>query len=84
MTPASHAWSMPRMDPLRDSVPAPPEDDKRRLKKSTDKLATLADNPGAGRTTRLGRRTESPASIKTAGPSGQRGRAQHQKLHPNK
>lgn len=44
----------------------------------------VVDKPGAGRTTQLGRRVESPASGKTAGPSGQRGRTQHQKQHTNK
>lgn len=50
----------------------------------TDKTPLESTNPGAGRTTRQGRLTESPASIRSAGPSGQRGQAKHQKRHPNK
>ncbi|WP_167784709.1 hypothetical protein [Ramlibacter rhizophilus] len=59
-----------------------PERDERKLRK--DKRAVPHDKPDAGKTTRLGRKVESPASIKTAGPSGQRGDTQHQKQHTNK
>ncbi len=48
------------------------------------KKAAPKDKPGAGRTTPMGRMMETPASIKTAGPSGQKGRTQHQKKHTNK
>jgi hypothetical protein len=50
----------------------------------TDKTPLEATNPGAGRTTRQGRLTESPASLRSAGPSGQRGQTKHQKRHTNK
>lgn len=50
----------------------------------TDKTPVEATNPGAGRTTRQGRLTESPAGIRSAGPSGQRGQTRHQKGHTNK
>jgi hypothetical protein len=47
-------------------------------------LAKAPDKPGAGRNTPLGRKVESPASVKTAGPSGQRSRTVDQKKHANK
>lgn len=48
------------------------------------KTLTPPEKPGAGRVTPLGRRMETPANAKTAGPSGQRGKTQHQKKHTNK
>lgn len=60
---------------------AEPGEDRRKVLK--DKTRSI-EKPGAGRSTRLGRKVESPAGIKTAGPSGQRGGTQHQKQHTNK
>lgn len=54
------------------------------MKKSKDKQPDMADNPDAGRSTKQGRKMESPASIRSSGPSGQSGRAKHQTRHPNK
>jgi len=59
-----------------------PAEKKRRSGK--DPLAKAPDKPGAGRNTPLGRKVESPASVKTAGPSGQRSRTVDQKKHANK
>jgi len=56
------------------TVVRPPATDKR----------TVPEKPGAGRTTPLGRRVESPERVKTAGPSGQRSSTQDQKQHTNK
>ncbi|MBL0422352.1 hypothetical protein JI739_18535 [Ramlibacter sp. AW1] len=58
------------------------EDESQRVRR-LEKAKPL-EKPDAGRTTKLGRKVESPASIKTAGPSGQRGSTQHQKQHTNK
>jgi hypothetical protein len=63
-----------------DAAPFQEDDPDKRGKKKP----APPDKPGAGRMTPLGRRMETPASIKTAGPSGQRGRTQHQKKHTNK
>lgn len=49
-----------------------------------EKAPPTIEKPGAGKSSKLGRKVESPASIRTAGPSGQRGSTQHQKLHTNK
>lgn len=70
------------------AAPATLTDDEDKLKTKSKHLKdtprVLVDRPTTGRNTPLGRKTESPASIKTAGPSGQKGKAQHQKLHANK
>ncbi len=55
-----------------------------KTKKSIEKVPAEGENPGTGRSTKMGRRAETPASIRSSGPSGQTGRAQHQKKHPNK
>ncbi|HSW16281.1 MAG TPA: hypothetical protein VLJ86_03585 [Ramlibacter sp.] len=73
----------PRSYQREDDAPPTGDDPKRNLKDDA-KRKTPPDKPGAGRTTPMGRKMESPASIKTAGPSGQRGRTQHQKRHANK
>jgi hypothetical protein len=54
-----------------------PEETKRKPGKPVDK-------PGAGRSSKLGRKAESPASLRTAGPSGQRSRTADLKKHANK
>lgn len=77
---------------IPDKPAAVPEDGGRARAQDHDdpdqrgrkKKAIPAEKPGAGRTTPMGRKVETPASIKTAGPSGQRGRTQHQKKHTNK
>ncbi|MEJ7928536.1 hypothetical protein WG922_00990 [Ramlibacter sp. AN1015] len=75
----------------REDVREPPQDgthpqaegaDDSRRRGRKDK--PVQEKPGAGKSTPLGRKVESPASIKTAGPSGQRGGTQHQKQHANK
>jgi hypothetical protein len=48
------------------------------------KPAVPIDKPGAGRSSKLGRKVESPSSLRTAGPSGQRSRTQDMKKHANK
>lgn len=82
-----------RSSPPRHAKPAAApatliEEDERRKtvkkKEVKEPPRVVADRPRTGRSTPLGRKTESPASIKTAGPSGQRGGTQHQKLHTNK
>lgn len=81
------------MDPARR--PPPPADDPDRAHaapgsegdpdlRGRKNKAAPKDKPGAGRSTPLGRRVETPSSLKTAGPSGQKGRTQHQKKHANK
>jgi len=74
-SPFSHAWGRPRAADTPEPSHRPP---------TPDKSPKEATNPGAGRTTRQGRLTESPASIRSAGPSGQRGQTKHQKGHTNK
>jgi len=54
---------------------------KRRTPK---KPALPVEKPGAGRSSKLGRKVESPSSLRTAGPSGQRSRTQDNKKHANK
>ncbi len=56
-------------------------DEKKRL---VPKPAVKPDKPGAGRSSKLGRKVESPSSLRTAGPSGQRSRTQDAKKHANK
>jgi hypothetical protein len=51
---------------------------------NTREPAPPVKNPGAGRTTPLGRRTERPARDQAPGPSGQKQDAQRQKHHTNK
>ena len=53
-------------------------------KNNVDKKPDQGDNPDTGRSSKLGRKAESPASIRSSGPSGQSGRAKHQTKHPNK
>lgn len=53
-------------------------------KDNVDKKPDQGDNPDIGRSTKQGRRAETPASIRSSGPSGQSGRAKHQTKHPNK
>ena len=74
--------SVPRGRPRASGTAVEPEEKKRRTGK--DPLARAPDKPGAGRNTPLGRKVESPASLKTAGPSGQRSRTAEQKKHTNK
>jgi hypothetical protein len=76
--------SSPAESSSAESRPQAAGADDQNLRKRKDKRTLAVDKPGAGRTTRLGRKVESPASIKTAGPSGQRGGTQHQKQHTNK
>ncbi len=82
------------MDPARRPAPVDESEDDHAVaapaseadpdQRGKRKKAVPADKPGAGRSTRLGRKVETPASIKTAGPSGQKGGTQHQKKHTNK
>lgn len=73
------AWQQPQPVPGEGAVTDEPV-----RKKSPDKRAAKPDKPGAGRTSPLGRKVESPERIKTPGPSGQRGSTQDQKQHTNK
>ena len=73
-----------RHERQREDDASPMGDDPKRNLKDDARRKAPPDKPGAGRTTPMGRKMESPASIKTAGPSGQRGRTQHQKRHANK
>jgi hypothetical protein len=72
----------PRGRPRATGTAVEPEEKKRKPDK--DPLAKAREKPDAGRTTRLGRKVESPASLRTAGPSGQRSRTVEQKKHTNK
>lgn len=75
-----------RRDPMRPRMadPAPDQTRMKHSNKDKEKLLDPADNPGTGRSSQLGRKAESPASIRSSGPSGQSGRAKHQSRHPNK
>ncbi|AEG91086.1 hypothetical protein [Ramlibacter tataouinensis] len=88
---AAATRSRPTQPPRGAPVAAPAtlieEEERRKTVKKKDVKEpprVVADRPRTGRSTPLGRKTESPASIKTAGPSGQKGGTQHQKLHTNK
>ncbi len=72
----------PQGRPRSSGMAAEPEEKKR--KPGKDPLVKTPEKPDAGRTTPLGRKVESPASLKTAGPSGQRSRTVEQKKHTNK
>ena len=86
MAPA--ARRIPSKLPVR-STPSPAsqgtaidvDEKKRRVQPAP---AVPADKPGAGRSSKLGRKVESPSSLRTAGPSGQRSRTQDAKKHANK
>jgi hypothetical protein len=53
-------------------------------RKTNEKLPDQDHNPDTGRSSKLGRKAETPASIRSSGPSGQSGRTKHQAKHPNK
>ncbi len=60
------------------------EPEQKKRKTGKDPLAKAPEKPDAGRNSPLGRKVESPASLKTAGPSGQRSRTVEQTKHTNK
>ena len=65
-------------------APIWPTRDTDRPSAAEDRQPTPVKQPGAGRTTPLGRRTERPAREPAPGPSGQKSTKQQQKLHTNK
>jgi hypothetical protein len=69
-----------RTRPAAQGTAIDPDEKTRRSRKPVGP----ADKPGAGRSSKLGRKVESPSSLRTAGPSGQRSRTQDTKKHANK
>jgi hypothetical protein len=69
-----------RIRPASQGTAIDPDEKKR----TPVKPGAPADKPGAGRSSKLGRKVESPSSLRTAGPSGQRSRTQDMKKHANK
>lgn len=80
--PARARAPAPRGHPRASGTAVEPEEKKR--KPGKDPRVKLPEKPDAGRNTQLGRKVESPASLRTAGPSGQRSRTVEQKKHTNK
>lgn len=73
-----------RRNPLRPRMSEAIAETRQLKKTDVDKKPDQGDNPDTGRTTKMGRKAETPASIRSSGPSGQTGKAKHQAKHPNK